>query len=104
MPTTTCASAYEAWDNDSCDPEAANAVVAEINDVIDPYRDQFDNIVVLGGDLVIPMARLADHTVVANEYDFRNDFDQLDALTARGMGQLHPLRRSVRRRGRTPGR
>ncbi len=29
---------------------------------------------ILGGDELIPMARLADETTIANEYDFRNEF------------------------------
>ena len=86
--------AYTAWDSaaGSCDPNAANAVVGAINDsVIDPLRDQLDHLVILGGDELIPMARLADETTIANEYDFRNEFsgdlagadpDGLNAFTA----------------------
>jgi hypothetical protein len=56
--------------------EAANAVVAAINaEIIDPNRDQFEHIMILGGDEVIPMARLSDRTRVANEYDYRHEFD-----------------------------
>ncbi len=69
--------AYEIWDTaGSCDPNAANAVVAAINsNIIDDERDHIDNIVILGGDEVIPMARLADETLIANEYDYRHEFD-----------------------------
>lgn len=70
--------AYAAWDGPagSCDPDAANAVVAAINrEIIDPRRAQFEHIVFLGGDELIPMARLHDGTLVANEYDFRDEFD-----------------------------
>jgi hypothetical protein len=69
--------AYQAWDTDSsCDSEIANDVVRAINDeIIDDVRDQLDHVVILGGDDIIPMARLVDSTKVANEYDFRNEFD-----------------------------
>ncbi len=74
----TVRAAYDAWDTGaaSCDPNAANAVVAAINSsIIDARRGQFKHIVFLGDDLMIPMARLHDGTVVANEYDFRHEFD-----------------------------
>jgi hypothetical protein len=70
------AAAYAAWDADSCNPNAANDVVAAINaDIIDPVRDQLEHVVILGGDELVPMARLSDATVVANEYDYRHEFD-----------------------------
>ncbi|MGA7760020.1 MAG: hypothetical protein WCA57_19425, partial [Ilumatobacteraceae bacterium] len=70
--------AYDAWDSDegSCDPSAANGVVAAINEsIIDPVREQLDHVTILGTDEIIPMARLADKTSIANEYDYRNEFD-----------------------------
>ena len=66
-------------------------VVAAINDniITDDLRPQLDHIVILGGDDIIPMARLADKTTIANEYDFRHEFDgdlagsgELNAFTA----------------------
>ena len=82
--------AYEDWDSNPCDPTAANDVVAAINaNIIDGLRSQLDHIVILGGDDIIPMARLADKTTIANEYDFRHEFDgdlagsgELNAFTA----------------------
>ncbi len=70
--------AYDAWDSagGSCDPDAANAVVAAINDsIIDAVRENLTHVVILGPDELIPMARLADETDVANEYDYRHEFD-----------------------------
>ncbi|MBI4932966.1 MAG: pre-peptidase C-terminal domain-containing protein [Actinobacteria bacterium] len=70
--------AYDHWDGaaGACDPAAANAVVAAINTtIIDPHREQFEHIVVLGGDELIPMARLDDNTGIANEYDYRHELD-----------------------------
>ncbi|MEO0493020.1 MAG: hypothetical protein AAF081_06360 [Actinomycetota bacterium] len=72
--------AYDAWDNgdgvDACDPDAANAVVGEIIEVIEDLRltNDIDHLIVVGGDDVIPMARLDDATIVANEYDYRTEF------------------------------
>jgi hypothetical protein len=70
--------AYDAWDTyaGSCDPNAANNVVAAINDnIVDDKRGELEHLVILGGDELIPMARLADRTLIANEYDFRHEFD-----------------------------
>ncbi|HSM66647.1 MAG TPA: hypothetical protein VK860_10105 [Ilumatobacteraceae bacterium] len=70
--------AYAEWDSagGSCDPDAANAVVAAINaEIIDPVRDQLTHVVILGPDELIPMARLADETQIANEYDYRHEFE-----------------------------
>ena len=70
--------AYDAWDSagGSCDPDAANAVVAAINaSIIDPVREDLTHVVILGPDELIPMARLADETEIANEYDYRHEFD-----------------------------
>jgi len=67
--------AYGAWDADaSCTPETVNGVVGAINGVIDSFRDDLDHLVVVGGDPIIPMARLLDETTIANEYDFRYEF------------------------------
>ena len=69
-------SGNQAWDTDAnCDPESANAVVqAIIENAIDPLRSTLDHVVVVGGDPIIPMARLLDSTEIANEYDFRHEF------------------------------
>ncbi|MEM9465482.1 MAG: hypothetical protein AAGA90_08900, partial [Actinomycetota bacterium] len=71
--------AYAAWDDpanseDACDPEVANAVVSQIiTNAVDPIRDQLSHIIVVGGDDIIPMARIQDVTTIANEYDYRNE-------------------------------
>jgi hypothetical protein len=69
--------AFVAWDTDTtCNPDSANDVVRAINtNIINEYRDQLEHVMILGGDEIIPMARLSDSTEVANEYDFRNEFD-----------------------------
>ncbi len=75
---TAVQAAYDNWDSEagSCDPTAANAVVAAINEtIIDPIRGQLDSVTILGPDEIIPMARLADSTQIANEYDYRFEFE-----------------------------
>ena len=69
--------AYDEFDADGCVPAKANDVVAEINRlIIDPLRaGNLEHIAILGGDELIPMARLEDATAVANEYDYRGEFD-----------------------------
>ena len=75
--------AYEAFDDNGCVPAKANDVVAAINRaIIDPLRaGNLEHIAILGGDDLIPMARLEDATLVANEYDYRGEFDG-DVVTA----------------------
>ncbi len=86
-------SAYAAWDADpGCTPESVNGVVGAINGVLDPLRGDLEHLVVVGGDPIIPMARLLDETTIANEYDFRHEFigdnlvganpDEINALSA----------------------
>jgi Ca2+-binding RTX toxin-like protein/uncharacterized protein YjbI with pentapeptide repeats len=92
--------AYTAWDADgTCSPGTANAVVAAINDEIDTYRADLDNIVVIGGDHIVPMARLSDQTEIANEYDYRYEFigdnivggnaDEINSLSATFWDRLY---------------
>ena len=109
--------AYDAWDSyaGSCDPNAANSVVAAINDsIINEKRGDLEHLVILGGDELIPMARLADRTLIANEYDFRYEFegdlanglaDDGTPASASGLQRVHrtvleqhdPFGRTVRR-------
>ena len=44
--------------------------------IIDPLHDgDLAHVAILGGDELVPMARLEDATTVANEYDYRCEFD-----------------------------
>jgi uncharacterized delta-60 repeat protein len=62
---------YTEWDQTSCDPERANAVVRAINAMVDARTDlangQVVHVVLVGGDQAIPMARIPDLTQQANE-------------------------------------
>ncbi len=67
--------AKAAWDAAPCSIPAANDVVRKINAVVARYRAQatvggvesVKNIVIVGGDELMPMARVADGTTDANE-------------------------------------
>ncbi len=67
--------AKAAWDAAPCSVPAANDVVRKINAVVARYRaaatvgglESVKNIVIVGGDELMPMARVADGTTDANE-------------------------------------
>ena len=68
--------AFSAWDANPCSPTTANDVVAAINAVVDGYRNNLPdlrNVVIVGGDNVIPFARVPDLTRISNERDYTND-------------------------------
>jgi len=62
--------AKSAWDASPCSVDKANAVVRAINAVVARYRTSLsalENIVIVGGDELMPMARVPDLTTDANE-------------------------------------
>ncbi len=68
--------AYTAWDDDSCSPAKANAVVAAVNAYVDRVRDTTPTlkfVVVAGNDLVVPMGRVSDRMDLENEAGFAAD-------------------------------
>jgi hypothetical protein len=74
------ASAYSNWDSAPCDVTAPNVVVKAINNLVDatvppgsPQRASLQNIVVVGGDDIIPFARLDDDTSYSNELEYAAD-------------------------------
>ncbi len=71
--------AYNALDAAACEPDRANDVVREINRVIDTMRDadpatEITQVMIVGDDDIIPMARLADDTTIANESGYAQTF------------------------------
>ena len=62
------------WDLDPCNTDSANAAFNAIGEVVDSVRGThgatLKNIVVVGGDDIIPMARIADYTQISNESDY----------------------------------
>jgi hypothetical protein len=83
---------YEYWDNNGCDPEAANLVTIGIKKVILELLDinhypTIENLVLVGNDLVIPFRRVPDEIVrtadgatVPNEFDYQNEVNGLKQI------------------------
>jgi hypothetical protein len=74
------AAAYSNWDAVPCDVTAPNAVVSAINNLVDAtvppgsaQRTSLQNIVVVGGDDIVPFARLDDDTSYSNELEYAGD-------------------------------
>lgn len=68
------AAAYNAWDATPCSPQLANNVVRSIGSYLDSLENTAVNVkyvVVVGGDDIVPFARTADETEVANERTYR---------------------------------
>jgi len=75
--TTTVAAAYDSWDQDVCDPEAANEVAGAIKNLANTFFEDatFSNltyVVIVGGDEVVPFRRVLDIVFTSNERDYRN--------------------------------
>ncbi|MFK7920147.1 MAG: HYR domain-containing protein, partial [Ilumatobacter sp.] len=71
--------AFDAYDAASCEPGTANDVVAEINELVDTIdaadpATALTQILIVGDDDVIPMARIADDTTIANERTYASTF------------------------------
>ena len=75
---TAVAGAYTRWNANPCDPDRANGVVNAIVGTHRPHphrrRPSVKNIVVVGADDMVPMARLADTTRIGNETELRRQF------------------------------
>ncbi len=68
--------AYAAWDASPCSASKANDVVAAINAYVDRLRSGLPglrNIVIAGGDIVVPMARVQDRMALDNEASYAGD-------------------------------
>jgi len=86
---TTVQNAYAAWNATPGSPAAANGVVQAINGVLDsqirsqPNGAGLKYLVIVGGDKIIPFARLDDFTVTAsNETGYANTFATTSDLFA----------------------
>ena len=79
------ASAYAAWNANPCLADRANKVVNEITGLVVGIRNgalpgvaahpALANVVIVGGDDIVPMARLDDTTRVGNETGYADTFD-----------------------------
>ncbi|MEP7215505.1 MAG: right-handed parallel beta-helix repeat-containing protein [Anaerolineaceae bacterium] len=68
---------FGTYDANPCNPEGANGVVKLITTTIASWRalnPALDNIVILGSDELIPMARVPDVTRLSNERDYAGTF------------------------------
>ncbi len=78
-------SEWDNWNSDSCSPDARNAVVKAIGNAIDAANQTvggtIENIVIVGGDGVIPMAAVPDLTEYSNESTFAGEVLSADGLT-----------------------
>ena len=64
--------AYAAWDGNQCSPRLAHKTALAISAYVQSFlasrgQAQVDNVVVVGGDDIIPFARVPDETEIANE-------------------------------------
>jgi uncharacterized repeat protein (TIGR01451 family) len=70
---STVRDAYNAWDGNAADPQAANNVAAAIRLVL---RDailshhKVEYVVIVGSDEIVPFHRVPDETYLANEYTY----------------------------------
>jgi alpha-tubulin suppressor-like RCC1 family protein len=66
---------YDAWDTDPRSVEAANAVAAGVSGEIAKRMTASPTIryvVILGDDRIVPFRRVADDTLIGNEFGYRN--------------------------------
>ena len=79
------ASAYDSWNANPCVTDRANKVVNEITRLVVGIRNgalpgvaphpDLQNVVIVGGDDIVPMARLDDTTRIGNETGYADTFD-----------------------------
>ncbi len=81
-------SAYATWDASPCGLGRPNLVVREINDHIDALleaspaaRGTLRNVVIVGGDEQIPMARLLDNTKLSNEIEYGAELRRVGGIS-----------------------
>jgi CSLREA domain-containing protein len=71
------AAAYARWDANPCSTARANEVVRAVGAIVDRARAAspgLRHVVLVGGDRIVPFARLRDGTVVANESEFASTY------------------------------
>jgi len=78
--------AYIQWDAGRCEPQRANAVVKAVGGAIDQSAlangRPFDNVVLIGADDIIPMARVVDGTTLGNEREYGRTFNTNNELVS----------------------
>ncbi|MBI3944182.1 MAG: PKD domain-containing protein, partial [Chloroflexi bacterium] len=69
------AAAYATWDQETCDPEAANQVAGAIKTLVSANLSALPNlayIVLVGSDEVVPFRRVLDLVQTSNEREYRD--------------------------------
>lgn len=69
LPST----AYDAWDIAPCSIDTANAVANTARDEIQSRLAGIANVVIAGGDDIVPHLRVPDETIISNERDYVMD-------------------------------
>ncbi len=94
---------YSAWDDNPCDPNAANAIAEAIRGPIVAYakdNPSLKYVTIVGSDEVIPFFRQPDDTAYANEDTYAGEFTDnalhgslltRHILTDDGYGDLDPI-------------
>jgi hypothetical protein len=74
--------AYDIWDAEPCSSAKANDVVAEITAEITELRQtrNIDHVLIVGGDDIVPMARVTDGATISNQFDYRFTFGGNNAI------------------------
>jgi hypothetical protein len=90
---------YSAWDQNPCDPDAANAVVHAINALVDQVRAQstveLENIVLVGSDEMVPFFRTPDPTLRWNERSYAAGLEGTESGTWGALSTEHILTDAV---------
>jgi hypothetical protein len=75
--------AYAEWGDHPCNPELANGVVAAIGAHLDSIlTSSIENLVIIGADDQIPMARLVDGTPAHNESEYAGTWNEANPVSA----------------------
>ncbi|NNC75190.1 MAG: hypothetical protein HKN93_06725 [Acidimicrobiia bacterium] len=80
--------AYTDWDNDPCSVDAANGVASSIAALVDDYRSlhpTIENVVVVGGDEMIPQFRVPDEVYLSNENTYASTIGDLSDPISRAL-------------------
>jgi PKD repeat protein len=64
---------YDAWDQQPCSIDAANAVTEDIAAILNLGNNAYDYVVFLGDDGIVPFRREPDETAISNERDYAID-------------------------------
>lgn len=88
-------SPYSGWDESPCDADAANAVVAAVNVAVDAVRANsavgLQNVVLVGGDEIVPFYRAPDPTLRWNERHYAADLHETGSATWGALATRHLL-------------